>query len=343
MTRRRVIKRRKLDDVFDRWLEGKGIFYGLQNFDVPWKTKDINVNLDMEYHGNISGDKYIAPLVKRVIGDNETVTDNDIANLAGVIFTVSSENWSKQWNVMMSEYDPLENYNIKERMSNDNTIITYGHTITRADNLIHTKKGDEKTDYASSITRTDNLIHTKEGDEKTEYNISDTRTDNLSFTKSGSEISTPTVTKETTNSTMAFNSSTFQPTDKSVEVSTSGSDTLTFNNRTDLNTGTQTNAKSGNDKLIHNIKENDSGTQTNAKTGIDTLVHNIEEHDTGTQTNANTGEDETSHSYNLDKYGNIGFFTNQSMLKEERELWNWYYFYNVIFPDIDKILTLQIY
>jgi len=31
------------------------------------------------------------------------------------------------------------------------------------------------------------------------------------------------------------------------------------------------------------------------------------------------------------------------MIESERNLWFWNFFYNVVFPDIDRVLTLQIY
>ena len=44
----------------------------------------------------------------------------------------------------------------------------------------------------------------------------------------------------------------------------------------------------------------------------------------------------------LNRSGNIGVTTNQTMIKQERALWDWNY-YNTVFKDIDNLLTLSIY
>ena len=44
----------------------------------------------------------------------------------------------------------------------------------------------------------------------------------------------------------------------------------------------------------------------------------------------------------LNRSGNIGVTTTQTMIKQERALWDWNY-YNTVFKDIDNLLTLSIY
>lgn len=77
--------------------------------------------------------------------------------------------------------------------------------------------------------------------------------------------------------------------------------------------------------------------QTGTTTGTNT------DHDTGTQTDADTGSDTSTRNYTLTRSGNIGVTTNQQMLQSERDLWMWNFFYTVVFPDIDQILTIQTY
>lgn len=45
----------------------------------------------------------------------------------------------------------------------------------------------------------------------------------------------------------------------------------------------------------------------------------------------------------LTRSGNIGVTTSQQMIQSERELWLWNFFFEIVFPDIDEILTLAIY
>lgn len=45
----------------------------------------------------------------------------------------------------------------------------------------------------------------------------------------------------------------------------------------------------------------------------------------------------------LTRHGNIGVTTSQQMIQSERDLWKWDFYNDVMFPDLDKILTLAIY
>lgn len=45
----------------------------------------------------------------------------------------------------------------------------------------------------------------------------------------------------------------------------------------------------------------------------------------------------------LTRSGNIGVTTSQQMIQSERELWLWNFFFEIVFPDIDEVLTLAIY
>lgn len=44
----------------------------------------------------------------------------------------------------------------------------------------------------------------------------------------------------------------------------------------------------------------------------------------------------------MTRSGNIGVTTSQQMIESERELWNWNFF-NVVFEDLNELLTLKVY
>lgn len=230
----------RLNDVFGDWLTDGGIFTFLDAFDVPWKTDDIATELDIEYHGNISGSKVISPLVRRVCYGNE-LTDEEKTTLASTIYAVNHRNWAKQWATMLFEYDPIENYSMVETMTDDETVLEHGKGTTRTDNL--------------------------------------------------TDLSTPNLTNSADNTIHGFNSSTGVPSDES----------------------------------------------TTSATGTNTDTH------TGTQTFVDSGTDTTTRNYELTRSGNIGVTTSQQMIESERNLWVWNFFENVVFPDIDRVLTIPIY
>ena len=182
--------------------------------------------------------------------------------------------------------------------------------------MTETMSDDETiTEYGRTHTRTDNLAHSETRTDNLAH--SETRTDNLTHTIDNTEIETPAVTRTQQDSTRAFNSSSDVNTDKVVQ-SASGT------NRKDID-GT----------------ERDTGTQ--GVTGSNTGTQATSGSDTGTQTDADTGSDTSTRNYTLTRSGNIGVTTSQQMLTSEREVWLWNYFYEVVFPDVDKVLTSPLY
>lgn len=258
---------KRLNDVFPDWLTG-GVFSVLQAFPVPWKVENISSALDLEYHGNVSGGKIISPLVKSILS-GDTLTETEKTMLATSILAIYSVNWSKQWETLSFEYNPIENYSMAEDMTNDQTVDEYGKTRTRTDNLSHTKTGTE--------TRTPDLTDT----------------------------TTPNLTATSNNSVYGFNSSNAVP------------------------TGGQT--------------QNSTGTNTVTQTGTDTNTYNTTDTDIGTQNETDGGQDTHTRNYHLTRSGNIGVTTSQQMIESERSIWMWNFFRDVVFPDIDRVLTIQIY
>lgn len=78
-------------------------------------------------------------------------------------------------------------------------------------------------------------------------------------------------------------------------------------------------------------------------TGNDSTEYGNTLKDTGTVTNTDSGEDSDTNNYTLKRSGNIGVTTSQQMLESEYELRKKNYFSNVVFRDLDTLLTLQIY
>ena len=338
--------------------------------------------------GNQSGNKYASPLLEQFIDDEGEISSADRATIASVVFALNNENWTKLYNTLSFEYDPIENYSMVEVMTNDQTVTQYGKTNTRTDNLSHSKTGTEQTGYNSTDTRTDNLTHTKAGTETLTHNTTDTRTDNLTHTKAGSESvakthdgntrGQSTLTKEgsesiaknntrtfeggetrtpntqTSNSVYAINSTTPAPTSLS---NNTGTETNQYLNRSDKDEGNETTSYNGRidrnkaTNKEHNTEttsftgrtDTDAGTSANAKSGTDTLTYNTTDADTGTQTDAQTGSDTATRNYRLTRSGNIGVTTSQQMIESERALWLWNFFYKIVFPDVDRVLTLNIY
>lgn len=241
-------KTNRLDDVIANPL--KAIFYALQEFDVPWKSLNVNINLDSDYCICHSGKKITSPLVDFFI-DSETgkIDSTSMAMLANVIYTKYGVKWNRQWETMFFEYNPISNYDMIEVMEDDETVHEYGHRL--------------------NTTRTGNNSNTVEGEFS---NDSDTE-----------------------NKKAGFNSSDYQ-------------------------------------KDTQNVTQN-SGTQSTTETG------------TNSESGSNTesGSDTDTRNYTLTRSGNIGVTTSQQMIESERQLWMWNFFDSVVYPDIDRVLTINMY
>lgn len=302
-----------VNKVFGNWMLNGGIFEALQTTLVPWQDENIEQALDYEYHGNFSGDKLISPLLYKLIDNTDTITDVNLTILKNTIFALYGKKWSKLWDTLNFEYNPIQNYDMIENMLDDEKVTEYGKTHTRTDNTTHSKTGTETETPSITETRTDNLTLTTNKD--------------VTVSPDTTETTTPNLTRNTDNIIHGFNSSTGVP---------SGSETAT-------DTGTNTVRKTGDETTEHRETNINTGTQQNSKTGTDQMVYNTQEKDTGTVQDADTGLDTETRNYTLTRSGNIGVTTSQQMITQERELQMWNYFHTVVFPDLDRVLTIPIY
>lgn len=214
----------RLEDVISNPMQA--IFYALQSFDVPWKSLNVNINLDSDYNICHSGKKITSPLVDFFI-DSETgkVDSTSMVLLANIIYTKYGVKWNKQWDTQYFEYDPISNYDMEEKMTDDETVHEFGHGMS------------------GSYTVNGTIENKKAG----------------------------------------FNSSDYQ-------------------------------------KDTQNISQN-----------------------TGSQSNTENGTNTDTRNYTLTRKGNIGVTTSQQMIESERNLWMWNYFEEIVYPDIDRVLTINMY
>lgn len=137
----------KLKDLFNNIFTGGGLFSLLPENVQPWIDNEAQpevkaadkLALDLQYLGNHSGEKNTSPLIDKLfVGVEEPkITSSNINTFAGIIKVMYLEKWTRLWNVLTSEYDPIENYNMEQ---------------TRTPNI--TKQSDAKTN--TNISTTDN-------------------------------------------------------------------------------------------------------------------------------------------------------------------------------------------
>lgn len=124
-----MMDRKTLNQTIPNW-KTNGIFAKLNSYNVPWKN-EVQANLlDLQYHGNHSGQKKIAPLVDSLLTDG-VLTDTDLTTLAFVIYGMYSVQWSKLYATLKLQYNPIENYSMTETESISGTeSATIANTTT---------------------------------------------------------------------------------------------------------------------------------------------------------------------------------------------------------------------
>lgn len=249
------MKKLKLNDVFPEWYNGGGLFTAFQATGAaPWGESGVSAQLlDMEYHGNRSGEKMVSPALNAISGGE--AMDADVRRvLASNLLARYGDYWERLWGTLSLEYNPIENYSMTEEMSNDRTVDQYGKTHTRTDNLSHIKTGTDTTTPNTSETETPNTSETE--------------------TPDTSETETPNTTSTTHNTTHGFNTSTGVPSDDSTTTETGSTTRTKTGTTTRTVTGTTTRTKTGTEQTTYNTTEADTGTQQDTDGGTDTRTRN---------------------------------------------------------------------
>ena len=181
----------QVNDIFPNWLTSGGIFALLSavegGHDIPW-AMDSGL-LDLDYHGNHSGDKVVSPLVKKMLeADNGTLSITHAGQLALIIYNKYIDNWIKRYTAFHAEYDPLENYSMTETETAEGTNTGTQGTAETVDRDTSAQTDTEGTGsiygYDSSTPSPSDKQETSVTSSGTEdVSRSNTRTDNLAHTE----------------------------------------------------------------------------------------------------------------------------------------------------------------
>ena len=304
-----------LKDVYPNWKTGTGIFNALRTFSPPWAS-DIDSSLDLQYYGNHSGEKVIAPLVNALLEDDETLSALGREMLAATIWRLYGAYWAKEYATLSLTYNPIQNYDMTETETESGT----AETETK-----HTGTDNHTTSATHTGTDTTETEETHTGTNKHTTSATHTGTDTTVTDKDVTAANSA----SNTNGIFGFNSGASVPADTQTGT-TSGSQ-----NEDTTETKTLNLSDAGTDNETLNLSNDSNATRTLdlSNAGTDNRTLNL--------TDAETKEDERSRT--LRRSGNIGVTTSQQMLQAERELWQWNFFENIVFPDLDKILIVRIY
>ena len=239
------------------------------------------------------------------------------------LYKVKKYTYERLYNSTLLKYEPIENYDRIESITDSTIKDTTGSTDYGLQNT------------TSSIT-SDNVDGAQKNDntttEKMEYGETTTVIKDK-LTKSGKERSTDNGKKVSERNVAPYDSETYYNQEKTTD---------SFDNYSHTN------------ELLDRIDETNSTVNVPAKTDnkTTTVVENIGEK-TNTQTSTSqqqqqahtdtvTGKEETTYKHENRTHGNIGVTTSQQMLESEREvaLFN---FVGIVAHDIIKLIAICIY
>ena len=179
-----------LESVFTDWLTNGAIITSIcsvSGYTPPWGTTD-SVILDTEYIGNVSGEKTVSPLVRKLVDSTtgKLSTDN-ITKLANILISINRLRWEKLWATYSITYNPIHNYDMTET-GTDATIVNGTDT---------TAFGKTNTDVSTGNSTVNANIY---GFNSSTASPSDTSTGSTSTNTTSTDGGTDSITKdETTN------------------------------------------------------------------------------------------------------------------------------------------------
>lgn len=273
-------------------------------------TEWINFN-----HGELQ----IRPTVESSLETDVNTIKKMVVNL----YKAKKYTYERLYNSTLLKYEPIENYDRIETITDSTTKDTTGSTDYGLQNTTTSMTSDS----VDGAQKNDNTTA-----EKTEYGETTTIIKDK-LTKSGKERSTDSGKKISENEVAPYDSETYYNQNKTTD---------SFDNYSHVN------------ELLDRIDQTDSTVNTPTKTDnkTTTVVENIGEK-TNTQTSTSqqqqqahtdtvTGKEETTYKHENRTHGNIGVTTSQQMLESEREvaLFN---FVGIVAHDIVKLIAICIY
>ena len=273
-------------------------------------TEWINFN-----HGELQ----VRPTVENSLETDVTTIQKMVVNL----YKVKKYTYERLYNSTLLKYEPIENYDRLETITDSTIKDTTGST----DYGLQNTTSSITSDNVDSAQKNDNTTT-----EKMEYGETTTVIKDK-LTKSGKERSTDNGKKVSERNVAPYDSETYYNQEKTTDSFDSYSHTNELLDRID-ETNSTVNVPTKTDNKTTTVVEN-IGEKTNTQTS--TTQQQQQAH-----TDTVTGKEEITYKHDNRTHGNIGVTTSQQMLESEREvaLFN---FVGIIAHDIIKLIAICIY
>lgn len=273
-------------------------------------TEWINFN-----HGELQ----VRPTIENAMETDVTTIQKMVVNL----YKVKKYTYERLYNSTLLKYEPIENYDRIETITDSTTKDTTGST----DYGLQNTTSSMTSDSVDGAQKNDNT-----NTEKMEYGETTTVIKDK-LTKSGKERSTDSGKKVSERNVAPYDSETYYNQEKTTDSFDNYSHINELLDRVD-ETNSTVNVPTKTDNKTTTVVEN-IGEKTNKQTAITQQQHQA-------HTDTVTGKEETTYKHENRTHGNIGVTTSQQMLESEREvaLFN---FVDIVAHDIVKLIAICLY
>lgn len=305
--------------------------YIMENSVLPFSNSDFAQNgyeplSSGDFQGMLTdwinfnhGELQVRPTVENAMETDVTTIQKMVVNL----YKVKKYTYERLYNSTLLKYEPIENYDRLETITDSTVKDTIGST----DYGLQNTTSSMTSDSVDGAQKNDNT-----NTEKIEYGET-TTTIKDKLTKSGKERSTDSGKKVSERNVAPYDSETYYNQEKTTDSFDNYSHTNELLDRID-ETNSTVNVPTKTDNKTTTVVEN-IGEKTNTQTA--TTQQQQQAH-----TDTVTGKEETTYKHENRTHGNIGVTTSQQMLESEREvaLFN---FVSIIAHDIIKLIAICIY
>lgn len=137
-----------LNEAFMDYETKGGIFSNVDN--LPWSSVMAGLQTDTLYFDTHSGERLSARIITRRIGDAGYLTSDDRRTISNLVYAMFKTQWTKLWETMNPNYEPLTNY----KMTEDET---GNRTDTRTPNITRKHTGTDKDEGSTTLNTQNNL------------------------------------------------------------------------------------------------------------------------------------------------------------------------------------------
>lgn len=193
-----MMKRTKMNEIYPiSWLqdtENNATIFRVLTDDTTYSNvkdfiKEDNCEiLDIDYYVGFSADKYISPMHQKLL-DSSDNKNGVIEGLAKIIYNRFSTKWKRIYDALMTNYKPLENYDMEEERTPD---LSDSETINTNTELTTERETSASNSYKGFNSTQPVLVNKTDGEES---NTTSGESEKNEISKSATHTGTETLTR----------------------------------------------------------------------------------------------------------------------------------------------------